>query len=52
MATDASDTIDTADMYTRWASVVEFLDGALDIGKVFGQKSTVVKWNNQILGLH
>ena len=33
-------------------SVVEFHDRALRIGKVFGQESTVVKWNYQILGLH
>ena len=36
----------------RWVSVVEFHDQALGIGKVFGQESTVVKWNYQILGLH
>ena len=36
----------------RWVSVVEFHDQALVIGKVFGQESTVVKWNYQILGLH
>ena len=36
----------------RWVSVVEFHDRALGIGKVFGQESTVVKWNYQILGLH
>ena len=36
----------------RWVSVVEFNDPTLDIGKVFGQESTVVKWNYQILGLH
>ena len=36
----------------RWVSVVEFHDGALSIGKVFGQESTVVKWNYQILSLH
>ena len=36
----------------RWVSVVEFHDQALSIGKVFGQESTVVKWNYQILGLH
>ena len=39
-------------MYHRWVSVVEFHDWALGIGKVFGQESTVVKWNYQILGLH
>ena len=39
-------------MNNRWVSVVEFHDGALGIGKVFGQESTVVKWNYQILGLH
>ena len=37
---------------SRWVSVVEFHDQALGIGKVFGQESTVVKWNYQILGLH
>ena len=37
---------------SRWVSVVEFYDQALSIGKVFGQESTVVKWNYQILGLH
>ena len=37
---------------SRWVSVVEFHDRALGIGKVFGQKSTVVKWNYQILGRH
>ena len=36
----------------RWVSVVEFHNPTLGIGKVFGQKSTVVKWNYQILGLH
>ena len=36
----------------RWVSVVEFHDRALCIGNVFGQESTVVKWNYQILGLH
>ena len=36
----------------RWVSVVEFHDGALGIGKVFGQESTVVRWNYQIFGLH
>ena len=36
----------------RWVSVVEFDDQALSIGKVFGQESTVVKWNYQILSLH
>ena len=36
----------------RWVSVVEFHDPTLIIGKVFGQESTVVKWNYQILGLH
>ena len=29
----------------RWVSVVEFHDPTLIIGKVFGQESTVVKWN-------
>ena len=32
--------------------VVEFHDPTLGIGKVYGQESTVVKWNYQILGLH
>ena len=36
----------------RWVSVVEFHDGALGIGKVFGQESTVVKWNSQMSSLH
>ena len=36
----------------RWVSVVEFHDPTLGIGKVFGQESTVVKWNYQILSLH
>ena len=36
----------------RWVSVVEFHDWVLGIGKVFGQESTVVEWNYQILGLH
>ena len=36
----------------RWVSVVEFHVQALSIGKVFGQESTVVKWNYQILSLH
>ena len=39
-------------MNPRWVSGVEFHDGALGIGKVFGQESTVVKWNYQILSLH
>ena len=39
-------------LWTRWVSVVEFHDPTLIIGKVFGQESTVVKWNYQILGLH
>ena len=39
-------------LFTRWVSVVEFHDQALSIGKVFGQESTVVKWNYQILCLH
>ena len=39
-------------LLVRWVSVVEFHDQALSIGKVFGQESTVVKWNYQILGLH
>ena len=37
---------------SRWVSVVEFHDPTLIIGKVFGQESTVVKWNYQILRLH
>ena len=32
-------------VYIRWVSVVEFHDPTLGIGKVFGQESTVVKWN-------
>ena len=36
---------DSKSMYIRWVSVVEFHDQALSIGKVFGQESTVVKWN-------
>ena len=36
----------------RWVSVVGFHDPTLGIGKVFGQESTVVKWNCQILSLH
>ena len=40
------------DVFNRWVSVVEFHDPTLGIGKVFGQESTVVKWNYQILGLH
>ena len=39
-------------IFNRWVSVVEFFDGALGIGKVVGQESTVVKWNYQILSLH
>ena len=39
-------------MDTIWVSVVEFHDPTLGIGKVFGQESTVVKWNYQILSLH
>ena len=39
-------------MCSRWVSVVEFHDPTLSIGKVFGQESTVVKWNYQILSLH
>ena len=42
----------STDLPTRWVSVVEFHDRALCIGKVFGQESTVVKWNYQILSLH
>ena len=37
---------------SRWVSVLEFHDPTLGIGKVFGQESTVVKWNYQILGLN
>ena len=40
------------EVYIRWVSVVEFHDPTLGIGKVFGQESTVVKWNYQILSLH
>ena len=36
----------------RWVSIVEFQEWALGIGKVFGQESTVVIWNYQILSLH
>ena len=36
----------------RWVSVAEFHNPTLGIGKVFGQESTVVKWNYQILSLH
>ena len=32
-------------VFIRWVSVVEFHDGALGIGKVFGHESTEVKWN-------
>ena len=39
-------------MSSRWVSVVEFHDPTLSIGKVFGQESTVVKWNYRILSLH
>ena len=45
-------TIDLRWPNTRWVSIVEFHDPTLGIGKVFGQESTVVKWNYQILGLH
>ena len=38
-------------VWTRWVSVVKFHDPTLIIGKVFGQESTVVKWNYQIFGL-
>ena len=38
--------------HDRWVSVVEFHKPTLGIGKVFGQESTVVKWNYQILSLH
>ena len=40
------------EMFIRWVSVVEFHDWELGIGKVFGQESTVVKWNYQTLSLH
>ena len=43
-------TFTTKAMKTRWVSVVEFHDPTL--GKVFGQESSVVKWNYQILSLH
>ena len=39
-------------MLDRRVSVVEFHDWALGMGKVFGQESTLVKWNYQILSLH
>ena len=39
-------------LWNRWVSVVEFHDPTLGIGKIFGQESTVVKWNYQILSLH
>ena len=42
----------TESISSRWVSVVEFYDPTLGIGKVFGQESTVVKWNYQIFGLH
>ena len=45
-------TVSFSVMINRWVSVVEFHDPTLGIGKVFGQESTVVKWNYQILGLH
>ena len=41
-----------AEFSRRWVSVVEFHHPALSIGKGFGQESTVVKWNYQILSLH
>ena len=44
--------IDFLTLTSRWVSVVEFHDGSLGISKVFGQESTVVKWNYQILGHH
>ena len=40
------------ELLSRWVSVVEFHDPTLIIGKIFGQESTVVKRNYQILGLH
>ena len=39
-------------LFIRCVSIVEFHDRALSIGKVFGQESSVVKWNYQILSLH
>ena len=39
-------------LLAKWVSVVEFHDRALGIDKVFGQESTLVKWNYQILVLH
>ena len=42
----------TESISSRWVSVVEFYDPTLGIGKVFGQESTVVKWNYQLLSLH
>ena len=42
----------TFQLDNRWVSVVEFYDPTLGIGKVFGQKSTVVKWNCCILWIH
>ena len=54
----APDSENTREVHThvethiRWVSVVEFHDPTLGIGKVFGQESTVVKWNYQILSLH
>ena len=47
-----SRTVSSCLVTVRWVSVVEFHDPALSIGKGFGQESTVVKWNYQILGLH
>ena len=38
-------------IHVRRISVVEFHDPTLGIGKVFGQESTVVKRNYQILSL-
>ena len=38
-------------LVVRWVSVVEFHHPALSIDKGFGQESTVVKWNYQILSL-
>ena len=42
---------DTLSLNPRWVLVVEFHYPTLGIGKVFGQESTVVKWNYQILSL-
>ena len=47
-----SDLVLNGQMRVRWVSVVEFHHPTLGIGKVFGQESTVVKWNHQILSLY